>query len=146
MAKSTHSERRQATKKSDAPKPAMILTGQRRKRRHLVLIRDHEVWLRLEEFTPLCILIKALLEGGTGHAPWPRRPVSLLRHAIDGGTKQPGSGELLIETGSGEEFRLTLSADQIAFDPSFRELAGHGFIAESVHAFLCKYLNERNQP
>jgi hypothetical protein len=101
--------------------PRFVLTGERHRRRHLAMIDGRAAWLPTTLFAALCRLAYARCTTCTGFVPESSITICRLRDLLDAADERHG-GPSLIETGDGQEYRLTVNAGQMSIDPSFAEL------------------------
>jgi hypothetical protein len=88
-------------------RPALVLTGWRDNRRHLVRIKGRDVWLTTTLFTALCDLVHARIHTGNGIIDVSPLVAFRLRKAISHALKNPQAGSALLHTGARAEYRLT---------------------------------------
>jgi hypothetical protein len=105
--------------------PPLTLSGERANRHVLVRVHGQPLRVTYSQFT---LLVKLVIARGTtptgfvGNAGTVHSvAVWRLRKAIDG-VAGPGAGKRLVETGAGEEYRLTIPATSVALEPSCSEL------------------------
>ena len=114
------------------PRPAIVLTANRRRGRLLVLVSGEPVWLSGVVFSTLCELVSARLTTSMGYVSAPPMTVCRLRQSISSALEHPCDAKELIETGIGAEYRLTPDPSQIALDDSFWERPVPNVIGEEV--------------
>jgi hypothetical protein len=132
--------------------PTITFNGDRHNGHFEVRILGRTTLLPCALFRTLIDLVIARAETETGFLP--ENPVTIrrLRQAIDQAVK-PGTGKTLIETGSGEEYRLTIPKEEIlqevAFERGFFELEGLKVItklqADSIRSFVIRRKSSRNR-
>ncbi len=145
----THTPQKLAQKKAKKQQLwqslVFILTGKRRRRRHLVYVQGHEMWLTIGEFETLSELVRARIETSTGIVPLSRTIVCRIRHEIDLACSRPGVRVNLIETGNGEEFSLSCAVSEIGRTPCFRDLVGKGFLNDETIKTILHAIGEVKQ-
>jgi hypothetical protein len=105
--------------------PTLTLTGNRRENRFEIYLLGRPLELTCSTFKALVDLVIARGAPGNGYVRAERISIHRLREAMDIAVAL-GTGKSLIETGSGEEYRLTIPRDelssQIVLTPCFVEL------------------------
>jgi hypothetical protein len=114
------------------------LSGERQGDHYQVWIDARAVDMTASTLSAFVALLLARGREGTGFVALNRVAVHRLRQALDRALGQE-AGQAIIETGCGEEYRLTVSREQLrgrlVIDPSFFELEGLGVIsAEEAEA------------
>ena len=126
----------------------LVITGHRRNRRHVVFIHNRPVLLSSRLFEELLELVTSRFTTRTGYRSVPSTQVDLeyvrlqihrLRRAIDQQT-DPGTGNMIVETGVGTVYRLAVSRDEIGVDESFYELP-----RASVSVGLCTLFRDEGR-
>ena len=135
--------------------PALLLTGERRFGRYLVVLRGHELLITYTHYNLLIELLLAKRDPlGAGYAAAGAYPnvsrvaVCRLRHQIDAQLGQ-GTGMNLIDTGAGEEYRLNLRPEEVALDPGVGELVPLGVLTAAQLQelqMIARTLPQRWQP
>ncbi len=118
-----------------------VFTGRRRDDHFRVDVDGALVWLPCASFKALVNLVIARIRSETGLATISRVTIHRLRKAL--GTR----GKLLIVTGSGEEYRLTIPktkiADHVRVAPCFFELEERRIIPKEDAELLRKVCRRR---
>ena len=114
--------------------PRILLTGERARRRHLVVVEAREVWLPATLFAALCSLAHARCASRTGFAPASPVTICRLRTLLDDPEDHRG-GQSLIETGDGKEYRLAIDPGELSVDAGFAEL-NQGLISDEERGTL----------
>jgi hypothetical protein len=123
-------------------KPALLLTGGRRSNRYIIGLHGKAVPLTYTYYNVFADLLAAQRDpkssGFASSKTYPmitRVAICRLRRLIDK-VLGDGAGKDLILTGSGEEYRLNLTPEQIALDPSLAELVNLKIISPEQFADL----------
>lgn len=121
-------------------RPALLVTGHRKHRRHIIRVLGVEVELTWGPFRALCALAAACI-AGTGPVKLDRMTVRRLRNAIGVGTGQDRLGDELIDVLPKSAYFLLLDAHAVAVDESFEHVILNGGIDAAVATILrSKYL------
>jgi hypothetical protein len=120
--------RRSASAPRPDPEPTLLLTGGRLNNRYIVGLAGRAVPLTYTYYNVFTDLLDAQRDpkasGFASSRVYPminRVAICRVRRVIDE-TLGKGAGMELIQSGSGEEYKLNVPPDQIAIDPSFPEL------------------------
>ena len=113
-------------------RPAVVLTANRRRGRFLVLISGKPVWLTGGLFSTLCQLVSARMTTSMGYVSASPMVVCRLRRAIESALSYPEDAMTLIETGVGQEYRLTIEPGQIVLDGTFSDYPMANVIGEET--------------
>ena len=128
--------------KKPAAEFSITFTGDRRKDRFRIHIRGKPVDLSGGALNLLVDLAVARGQPGPGYVQASRVDVCRLRRLLDKDV-QPGTGRALVETGTGEEYRLTIPRDRlkdlVAVTPCFFDLVQLQVVTDRQAGFL-KYL------
>ena len=108
---------------------ALLLTGERRNRRFLVMIYGKPVWLSSTLFACLCELLLARERTTSGFVHMPPMTIYRLRKAINRALGIMSIDDL-IQTGADQEYRLNLRIAEVTLDTSFVELRDKHLLAE----------------
>jgi hypothetical protein len=118
--------------------PFLVLSGYRRGRCHLVRVDQKNAWLTRTQFQALCTLVSGRLTRTTEPTPLPPVLVHRLRKAL----KLAASSSLevlgLIETEAHGWYRLSISSDAVALDPTFERLAECRAISQTTFRVLSR--------
>jgi hypothetical protein len=101
--------------------PTLVLTGQHKKRRHIVNVGGVEIGLTGSLFGALCELAAARL-ANAGPVALSRVYVHRLRRALEQATRRAGYEYSLIDPVSKGNYVLALSPGRIRVAESFREV------------------------
>jgi hypothetical protein len=120
--------------------PVLVLTGERSNRRVFVRLYGKQVKLTYSQFVVLARLVIARGTTPTGFIKDAEGvyPVAVwrLRTAIDQGLGRE-AGQSLVETGTGEEYRLGIPITHVALEPSCSELVRIAVGGASAHLPTC---------
>jgi hypothetical protein len=120
----------------------LVLTGERRARRHLAILDDRPVWLPGGLFTTLCRLVRARCTLQTGFVVESPLTIFRLRRLLEMG-EVPRNEPSIIETGDGNEYRLAIDSISVDIEPSFAELPSPAFISrDDKHALLNLHVSD----
>ncbi len=108
--------------------PALVLTGERRKRQFLVRIHGQSIWLTATLFSTLCELVIGHQRTTSGFVPIARQTIYRLRKAI-GHAVSDYTFDNLIESGADQEYRLCIGVDDVAVGSAFAELRDKHLLA-----------------
>jgi hypothetical protein len=111
--------------------PEVRITGDRRSGRYLIELRGRPVWLPCGLFCTLCELAIARTCTPLGYVSGSPLKIYRLRRLL---AATAGAG--LIETGAGQEYRLTCDRAAIEIDPSVQEVPSPGVLAEDEKSAL----------
>jgi hypothetical protein len=105
----------------------LLLTGERHRGRHLVKLDARPIWLPGTLFIALCDLVRTRCTTATGFAVESSLNICRLRDLLDPAVKRH-NGRSVIQTGDGQEYRLTLKPQRLSVHPTFAELPSPRFI------------------
>jgi hypothetical protein len=128
--------------------PPLTLTGERHGDHYQIRLSGNDVGLTCSALVALVSMVIARAGPGTGFTPISRVTGRRLRQALDQAVG-PGTGMTLIETGCGEEYRLTFAREHldkhVAIHASFFELEGLRVITKE-QAEALRHLGRGMQP
>ena len=144
-AKINGSARKAGERNKPAPEPAIIFTGERRNSHFQVLLYGQEAKLTAAALNLLVALVLSRADSGTGFMQAHPLDIFRLRRSMDAAGR--GLGKKLIETGGGEEYRLTICLEKVPLEvtitSSFLELIDLKVVSRTVANKLCAVCDSR---
>lgn len=115
--------------------PRLVVTGERLRRRHLVVVDGERVWLPPGIFALVCRLVRARCTTRTGFsAESPLNVYRLRAYLLNASRALDG----MVETGDGEEYRLAPSAEELSASEDVAELAVPELISDEEREVLVR--------
>lgn len=115
----------------------LVLTGERLRRKHLVIVSGKPKWLQCYLFQEVVDLILKRGETHTGYLPLTPQYAALM-----------GTFGIELQLGDPEEYRLEFEAEYVALDPSVDEIQEHCLCADARERLkkMCKVLSRSVLP
>jgi hypothetical protein len=112
--------------------PVITFTGERHEAHFRVRLERNTAELTANSLKGLVCLVLARASPGSGFIRLDPVTINRLRHSLDE-ARGAGTGQALIETGYGEDYRLRIPVEDlstlVAIEPAFFELEGLGVIS-----------------
>ena len=130
-----HQEPIASRRESRAPTLRLIITGERLRRRHLVLIDGASVWLPAGLFAVLCRLVCYRCATRTGFVVESPLQIYRLRQVMRAVRADLDS---IIQTGDGQEYRIAPGIPELGASPDVAELPAPGILSDRERQILLR--------